>query len=238
MVDFGRNAPPIAVVLASLILWVSFAWGLPADVPADEGDADVASAEGAWNCNRCGTANDASANYCMECGARRVSEAKVAAEDPWAGVKISDAYDELGCLYCREYNELTAARCRSCGHEFPQPSGEYTYPPWVFVPGKGFYREGTLVEPAKKRWGLIITGYALVATGPAVMIVDWPGLLTGGLVLLITGGVGALLLVSGYTTRREAVYALTHRRASYTYARRPPDSDGAALKVEVTLLSF
>ena len=45
MVNFGRKAPHIPVVLASLILWGSFAWGLPAEGPVIEGKADVAVAE-------------------------------------------------------------------------------------------------------------------------------------------------------------------------------------------------
>ncbi|MEE8638771.1 MAG: hypothetical protein V3T41_00010 [bacterium] len=41
MLNFKRCAPQIPVVLAFLVLWVSFAWGLPADAPASEGEAEV-----------------------------------------------------------------------------------------------------------------------------------------------------------------------------------------------------
>jgi hypothetical protein len=42
MFNFQRGAPQVPVVLASLVLWVSFVWALPAEAPAAEGDADVA----------------------------------------------------------------------------------------------------------------------------------------------------------------------------------------------------
>ncbi len=253
MGNFIRGGPQVPVVLASLILWGSFAWGLPADAPVTEDEADVASAEGAWNCDRCGTANDASAKYCTECGAKRPTdaEAAVAAEDPWAGVKISDAYDELRCPYCGAYDELTAARCSTCGYEFPQPTGEYTYPPWVFVPGKGYYEEGTMLEPGKSRKGLWITGLVITGIGLPIMI--------GGLVISTAGGdpvgiplsiagsavtvVGSILITKGFSTRTEAVYAFASGYGFEPYERpafalRSADSEGVALKVEVTLLGF
>jgi len=194
------------VVLAALVLWVSFAWGLPADAPA--------------------------------------SEAEVAPEDPWAGVKISDAYDELRCPYCWGYNELTAARCPYCGHEFPQPSAEYTYPPWVFVPGKGYYREGTLLEPGKTRKGYSIAGIVLTASGLAAgaLAGDYDSDIIGGIALgALSVGVG--LIVYGLVARTEPVYAFATGECFEPYERpafalRSADSEGAALKVEVTVLGF
>lgn len=212
MANFGRNAPPIAVVLASLVLWVSFAWGLPAEASAAEGEADVAP------------------------------------EDPWAGVKISDAYDDLRCPYCWGYNELTAARCPYCGHEFAQPSGEYTYPPWVFVPGKGYYREGTLLEPGKSRRGYWITGLVLTASGLTVgALAGYYGGDIGGAIAalpcLAVIAVGVPLLIYGLATRTEPVYAFAsgEHYGPYTdvaYGRRAPDTEGAAFKFEVTVLGF
>jgi hypothetical protein len=220
MAVLARSVPQIPVVLVSLLLWGSFAWALPAEAPAAEGDAEVAP------------------------------------EDPWAGVKISDAYDKLRCPYCWDYNELTAARCRSCGREFPQPSGEYTYPPWVFVPGKGYYEEGTLLEPGKSRKGLWITGLVLIPVGLIAFSAaggftyeDGYGtnltyrgfaVFYGGLGAMAVGGV---LLIIALTTRKEPVYAFDGGEPyeplnGRTYARRSPDSDGATLKVEVTVLGF
>ena len=212
MANFENNAPPIAVVLASLVLWVSFAWGVPADTLAAEGEAEVAP------------------------------------KDPWAGVRISDAYDDLRCPYCWGYNELTAARCPSCGHEFPQPSGEVTGPDMVFVPGKGYYREGTVLEPGKSRKGYWVTGLVLTASGLTVgALAGFYGGYIGGAIAalpcLAAIAVGVPLLIYGLATRAEAVYAFESGERFDPYERpafalRSPDPDGAALKIEVTVLSF
>jgi len=217
MVNFFTNTPLVPVVLASLVLWTSFAYGLPAEKPAAEGAAEAG------------------------------------AEDRWAGVKISGAYDELRCPYCWVYNELTAARCISCGHEFPQPSGEYTYPPWVFVPGKGYYREGTLLEPAKIRKGRFITGLVLSGFGVTGFIFsvkeeraastgseDFTPLTTMAAVIFI--GMGAILVATGLK-KSNPVYALDRGELWEPYERpglalRSPGSEGIILKVEVTALSF
>jgi hypothetical protein len=207
-----RSVSPISTVLAATIMWVSFAWGLPADVPATEGEAEVA------------------------------------AGDPWAGVRISDAYDDLRCPYCWGYNELTAARCRSCGHEFPQPSADVTDPDMVFVPGKGYYREGTLLEPGKSRKGFWITGLVLTASGLTVgALAGYYGGDIGGAIAalpcLAAIAIGVPLLIYGLATRTDPVYAFAggEHYGPYeqpTFTRRPADSDGGALKIEVTLLSF
>jgi DNA-directed RNA polymerase subunit RPC12/RpoP len=239
------------VVLASLVLWVSFAWCLPAEPPATEGDADAAAAEDTWRCANCNAVNDAFANYCTECGAEKGGEAGAAAEDPWAGVRISDAYDDLRCPYCWEYNELTAARCPSCGHEFPQPSAEVTDPDMVFVPGKGYYREGTLLEPGKSRKGLWITGLVLTTGGalfliPGGIVASVEGYYGVGIVIGVAGiaatAVGIVLLIRGIK-KTKPVYAFEQGGRyrpfeSETFARRSRDSEGEGLRVEVTLLSF
>jgi DNA-directed RNA polymerase subunit RPC12/RpoP len=86
----------------------------------------------------------------MECGAEKGGEAEAAAKDPWVGVRISDAYDYAKCPQCGKKNDIHAVACSRCGNELPQPSAEVTEPAWGFVPGKGYFREGTVVEPAKK----------------------------------------------------------------------------------------
>jgi hypothetical protein len=220
MVSLKIGAPPVSVVLASLLLWVSFAWGLPAEAPAAEG------------------------------------EAAVAAEDRWAGVRISDAYDYAECPQCWKRNDVRAESCTDCGNVLPQPSAEMTDPDMVFVPGKGYYREGTLLEPAKTRKGFIITGYALIAAGAALVIGGaaftyyveqglYKGFWAyyGGIAGACVAAAGGAFLVLGYATRKDPVYALNRwgvceTGPSYTYARRSPDSDNVGLKVEVTVLGF
>jgi hypothetical protein len=215
MVSLKIGAPPVSLVLASLILWASFAWGLPAEAPATEGEADVAP------------------------------------EDPWAGVKISDAYDYARCPRCGHKNEIRRPACYRCGYELPQPSAEMTDPDMVFVPGKGYYREGTVVEPGKEGKGYWITGLVITGIGLPIMI--------GGLVIFTGGGdpvgiplsiagigataVGSLLIIKGLRTRTEPVYAFAGGEyyepyESEAFALRSPDSDGAALKVELTVLGF
>ncbi len=214
MAHFGRNASPITVVLASLLLWASFVWGLPAE----------AAAEG---------------------------EAEVAAEDPWAGVKISDAYDYAKCPECGKKNDIRALVCSRCGHVLPQPSAEIKDPDLVFVPGKGYYREGELLEPAREQKSLITTGYVIIGVGVAAAAVTGcleiqkgssVGTAAGFFFASLIAISGVPFLVIGYATRKEAVYALNGSRYE-PYERpglalRSPDSDGAAIKVEVTLLGF
>jgi predicted RNA-binding Zn-ribbon protein involved in translation (DUF1610 family) len=212
------TAPQVSVVLASLVLWFSIAWGLPAE-PTAEGGAE-AHAEYRWG--------------------------------RWAGVKISDAYRCAKCPKCGKENELRAASCSRCGYEFPQPSAEFTYPPWVFVPGKGYYREGTLLEPAKSRKGLWITGLVIMGSGFLTLGVaadategsESPG---GYIVAYITApiaiGVGAVLLIVGLSSQTGPVYAFKTAELFGPYGRpafalRSAVSEGAAFKVEVTALSF
>ncbi len=282
----ARSVPQIPVVLASLLLWGSFAWGLPAEAPAAEGEVEVAPAEVAWRCDRCGTVNDASAKYCMECGAEKGGEAEVAPvegawrcdqcgtvndasakycmecggqrpaegeaapKDPWAGVKISDAHDFAKCPSCGENNDLRAERCVVCGHELPQPMAELAYPPWVFVPGEGYYREGTLLEPAQTNKTLWITGLVIAAGGVVYtsnrfsIAFENP---TGTHMLEILVGIsvtalGVALTVFGFK-KTEPVYAFPSRElyeADTNVARgeRAPCADGATLKIEGTLISF
>jgi hypothetical protein len=216
MVNLKMGAAPVSVVLVSLILWVSFAWGLPADTPAAEGKADEAP------------------------------------QGPWAGVRISDAYDYAKCAQCGKKNEVRAESCSRCRRELPQPSAEVTDPASVFVPGKGYYREGTLLEPGKK--GLLIPGLVLAGSGLAAFTVGCTLagesetgemgpeaiLVFAGFGMAVTGGV---LLIIALATWTEPVYAFGcgERFGPYeseAFARRSPDTESVGLKVEVTLLSF
>jgi hypothetical protein len=254
MFNFQRGVPQIPFVLASLLLWVSFAWSLPAEAPAAEGDADVAPAGDTWACGNCNAVNDASAKYCKECGAKKAGGANAAAKDPWVGVMISGAYDYAKCPSCGEKNEVRAETCSRCRWELPQPSGEETGPGWVFVPGRGYFREGTLLEPGKSRKGMLIGGVVSISLGvialPVLGAVARASSDESGQVLIIPGimalgaiGLGAVLLIVGLSTRKKPVYAFKSGELFEPYdrpafARRAPQDDDVALKVEVTLLGF
>ncbi len=178
-------------------------------------------------------------------------ESKAAAADPWAGVRVSDAYDYARCPQCGKKNELRAERCSRCDYEFPQPSPEMSDPAWVFVPGKGYYKEGALLEPVKTRKIIITTGYALIAAGVAAVMTgaayaeesDGVSFGIGVVAGTFLGAPGGALLIIGYATRKKPIYAL-NPGALYIngpgriYARRSPGSDGLAFKVEVTALGF
>lgn len=218
MVNFAKNTPQIPVVLASLIVWVSFAWGLPAET----GDGDAEPATG----------------------------------DVWAGVKFSDAYDYAKCSECGYENEVRADICAACGYELPQPSADMADSDMVFVPGKGYYEEGALLEPGRSGKGLKTAGLILIAVGLAAFIItpslgysdEHGSLPTYASVVAFYGGlgmiaVGVILLIGGRTSRKEPVYAFADGEAYEPYerpafSRRPPDAGGRALTVEVTLLSF
>ena len=252
MAVFARSVPQLPVVLASLLLWVSFAWGLPAEAPVTEGDADAAAAGDTWRCANCNAVNEAFANYCTECGGEKGGEAGAAADNPWAGVRISDAYDYAKCTRCGEKNEIRAERCSRCTCQLPQPSAEITDPDVVFVPGKGYYREGALLEPGKSRKSLWITGLVLTTAGglfliPGGVVVLADGEYAAGGIGIVVAGIGAtatgiVLLIRGIK-KTKPVYAFEQGESyrpfeSETFARRSPSSDAAAFKVEVTLFGF
>lgn len=214
MSNLVKNTPPVAVVLAAVVLWVSFAWGLPAEPAATEAEADVAP------------------------------------KDPWAGVRISDAYDYARCPRCGHKNEIRRPACSRCGYELPQPSAEMTDPDMVFVPGKGYYREGALVESGKISTPILITGLAIMGGGAALVAFGAPitgdgepvGFVFFGIPGLCAMGVGVVLVITA-TRTHSPVYALGSDELyepfnPKAYAQRLPDSDGATLKIEVTVLSF
>ncbi len=220
MLNFKKGAPQTPFVLASLLLWTSFAWGLPAEAAA-EGESETSP------------------------------PAEAAAEDRWAGVKISDAYDYAKCPRCGHKNEVRRPACYRCGYPLPQPSGEYTYPPWVFVPGKGYYREGTVVEPRKsRRNGLWTAGLALTGAGITMLIggatSEYSGEGIPAMVITIPLGVGmtvfGIWLFKFGFKKTETIYAFKTGTLNDPYAvayeRRSPDSDGVALEVELTVLGF
>jgi predicted RNA-binding Zn-ribbon protein involved in translation (DUF1610 family) len=181
------------------------------------------------------------------------SEAKAAVEDPWAGVRVSDAYDYAKCPQCGKKNELRAQRCSRCDYEFPQPSAEMSDPAWVFVPGRGYHREGTLLEPGKNRKGMLIAGIVLMSSGvialPVMVAVTaqstgeigYPTVPAIGAINAL--GLGAVLLVVSLSTRKKPVYAFADGQ-HFQLNKRPafalgsPGAEGVALKVEVTALSF
>ncbi len=212
-----KSTPQIPVVLASLFLWFSFAWALPAEAATAEGEAEVGD------------------------------------EDPWAGVRISDAYDYAKCTRCGQKNEIRAERCSRCGCELPQPSAEMADPDVVFVPGRGYYREGTLLEPGKSRkgfWmpGVVISVFGLLLTAAALGIEEEPYDTNYAKALWVIAGagitfVGGVFVVVGFTTGPKPVYAFADGERLDAYERpaftlRSPDSDGGAIKVEVTALGF
>ena len=86
-------------------------------------------------------------------------------EDPWAGVKVSDAYDYAKCPECGYKNEIRAESYARCGYELPQPSADMADSDMVFVPGMGYFAEGTILEPAKVGKYLWIKGLVLTAAG-------------------------------------------------------------------------
>lgn len=177
------------------------------------------------------------------------AEGDVLPADPWAGVRISDAYDYAKCPRCGKENEIRAEVCSRCGYELPLPAAEIKDPAWVFVPGKGYYPEGALIEPAKTIKGLWVSGLALSALGISTIFVAliWTSE-TGGVGPAFYSGLGAMalggaLIVVGVTAGTGPVYAFgngggsePYERRAYTLASR--DAGGAAFKVEVTALGF
>ncbi len=223
--------PQVPALLTSLIFWGSFTWGLPVN------DADAATPTDGPN--GASPAEEAAA------AAPEEGEPDLAFKDLWGGVRISDAYDYAKCPYCWKKNELRAVTCVRCGYEFPQPSAAFAYPPWVFVPGKGYYREGTLLEPAKIRRPLLITGLALIGGGAVLAAFSgsittdgYPlGILIFGIPGLCTAGAGAVLVIVA-THKKPAVYALGTYGVygGAAYALKPRYSEDMAFKVEVTAL--
>jgi hypothetical protein len=226
MVNFARSTRQIPVVLASLVLWFSFAWGLPAEPAAAE------------------------------------AEAEAAVEDPWAGVRISDAYDYAKCPRCGKKNEIRAESCSRCGYGLPQPSLEITDPDMVFVPGKGYYREGELLEPGINKQGTYATGVLLIGAGLIMFIAasvrpNWVEVnpIMGDTIVIppwkwvvytvacVAGGIGTVLVIKSLPITKEPVYAFESSEPfgpykNPAYALRSPDSGGLAFEVEVTLLGF
>jgi predicted RNA-binding Zn-ribbon protein involved in translation (DUF1610 family) len=158
--------------------------------------------------------------------------------DVWENVRISDAYGKLKCPNCGASNDLRAARCWRCGYLFPQPSPDVTDPSQVFVPGKGYYREGTLLEPAHSRALLWVPGAVFAAMGLSVMSVALEALAAedngdvdtkaARAVLWGSSGVtaaGLALIIIGVTYKTEAVYAYAGTAGRPAIARTPGSTD-------------
>ncbi|NIT36832.1 MAG: hypothetical protein GTN49_10100 [candidate division Zixibacteria bacterium] len=183
---------------------------------------------------------------------------KKKAEGIWEGVRISDAYDKLKCPRCGTSNDLRAAECRRCGYRFPQPSPDVTDPSMVFVPGRGYYREGALVEPAKGRKSLWLPGLVTTGVGLTTMYVSvsWaaaesfegifggdPGTKGAETAFLIGSGltvVGGALVLIGFASKTKAVYAVAQPARRTAVARgsngpRPVGADGPGIKLELSV---
>jgi hypothetical protein len=168
-------------------------------------------------------------------------------EDVWEGVRISGAYETLECPQCGTYNDLRAAACIKCGYRFPQPSPGVTDPSQVFVPGRGYYREGTLLEPARSRailWvpGVVVMGIGLSTTSLALALVaaaedDGTDPVSEGVkatawVGLGITAVGAVLTIIGVTNKTEAVYAYARPSGRAPVARAAGGSSRALARVQ------
>jgi len=219
MFNVGKDIPQVSVVLASLLLWASFAWGLPDESPAAGGEAGAA------------------------------------AEDPWAGVKLSDAYDYAKCPRCGNKNEIRRPACSRCAYPLPQPSPDVTDPDMVFVPGKGYYRKDEVVEAGGTRKDLWVPGVVFLGAGGFILTFravvsgeDDLGGETSFMVGTAVAGlgltaVGGTLLVLGLIKVKEPIYAFDGGKFYKPYERRAlalrsPGSEGIVLKFEVTALSF
>lgn len=160
-------------------------------------------------------------------------------EDVWEGVRISGAYETLKCPQCGASNDLRATKCKRCGYPFPQPSPDVTDPSQVFVPGKGYYREGALLEPGRSRAILWVPGMVIGVIGLSTMSlalallaaeesgssdVDTEGAKTAAWVGLGITAVGAALTIIGFTNKTEAVYAYAQPSGSAPVARAAGDS--------------
>lgn len=183
--------------------------------------------------------------------ARAEVESVYAAEGRWAGARVSDAYAYAECPNCEFRNEIKAERCKRCGTLLPQPSPEMADPSYVFVPGRGYFREGSLVEPGKTQESYWVTGVVLTAAGAAAAIAsyiamggyssDWFYL--AGLPSFAGITVGGVLCVVGFATRAGPVYAsagdgFPEARGRPASALGSPEAEGAAFRVEVTALAF
>ncbi len=160
-------------------------------------------------------------------------------EDVWEGVRISKAYKKLKCPQCGTSNDLRAAECKRCHYRFPQPSPDVTDPNQVFVPGRGYYREGALIEPAQSRKGFWIPGVVIGSVGLSTMSVAASVLVAeendyqevdveaARTVLWIGSGmtvVGVVLIIIGFTSKTKAVYAFVQPAWRAPVARVAGDS--------------
>jgi predicted RNA-binding Zn-ribbon protein involved in translation (DUF1610 family) len=171
--------------------------------------------------------------------------------DVCEGVRISGAYEKLKCPQCGTYNDLRAAECIKCGHPFPQPSSDVTDPSQVFVPGRGYYREGALLEPAQSRKILWVPGVVIGAVGLSTLSLALAlvaaaeddgtdpvseGVKTTAWVGLGITAVGATLAIIGFTNKTEAVYAYAEPSGRAPVARAAGGS--AAARAEGLTLKF
>jgi hypothetical protein len=203
---------------------------VPAEAPAEDS-------------NRASPAEEAAAAVADD------GEDEAVPEDPWASVRISNAYDYAKCLQCGKKNEIRAESCARCGYELPQPSPLMTDPAYVFVPARGYYPQGTLLEAGKSRKGLWATGLILTVCGAATLVGFAVGLSASSespgwtVVLVVPGfvalGTGVVLTTVGFATRSEPVYARGSGTGGLVAgARKAPGPLAVDVKIEVPVLSF
>ena len=183
-------------------------------------------------------------------------EAEVALEDPWASVTISGAYDYAKCPRCGKKNEVRAESCSGCGYGLPQPSAEVTDPYLVFVPGRGYYSEGEIIEPGHTRGWLWVTGLVVTCLGAGEVFLGSALLMSEGSTpedregfkaILIFGGVmligGLVMTIVGLTHKTKPVYAFRTGELYEPYdgvarERGPVESGNLDFKIEVPVLGF
>jgi ribosomal protein L37E len=171
--------------------------------------------------------------------------------DPWAGVRVSDAYEYIKCPRCGKENDLRATRCSRCEYEFPQPSAEVTDPYLVFVPGRGYYNEGEIIEPGHTRWWLWVPGLVITYVGAGEVLLGSDFLSEGtpreDKAIIISGCVifigGLLMTIVGLSRKTKPIYAfhageLYEPHDGVACERGPVDSGNPEFNIEVPVLGF
>lgn len=259
MRDVLKNKTPAALILVTGLLWANFGWCLPAIASDDEvatgveemlpqveyapgiyasitldegltGVFDVAAAEAAWTCGDCSAENDASAKFCSECGAKK---GDFAGSEKLSGIRM--------CTQCGAVNEKAAKFCGDCG----SPLGVAAGGNMVFVPGRGYYAKGTMIESGHARTGLWVSGLLLwLLGGPAIagtgVAVNSAGLYVVG-ALVSVGGLVMFIVGLAYKTKPVYAFRAEEDRDYYTAWRDAPErlrDDERAWNIEVTCLSF
>ncbi|MEE9458028.1 MAG: zinc ribbon domain-containing protein [bacterium] len=254
-----KNKPPAALILVTGLLWASFGWCLPLTASDDEavtgveetlpqiecapeiyasithdevltGLFDIAAAEAAWTCGDCSKENNASAKFCSDCG---VKKGGVAGSEKLSGIRM--------CTQCGAANEKAGKYCGDCG----TPLGVAGGGNMVYVPGRGYYAKGTMIESGHARTGLWVSGLLLwLLVGPGIAYAGVGTTSTGLYALggLITIG-GLVMFIVGLASKTKPIYAFRAEedRNNYTPWPDAPErlrDDEWAWTIDVTCLSF